>query len=134
MKIDDVMDDIATRLRELNDLNVLAYDADDIEYPAAMISLPIDINYLGTYGRGMDTMTLMVTLLVSDVGDAISRNQISKYADGEGDYSIKEHLENGKYISFDVLAVQNAFFDVITIGRSDYLGCKFKVFISGQGN
>jgi len=134
MIISDVIDDIGQKLATITDLRVIPYEADDINCPGAMISLPTNIDYLGTYRRGMDTLTLIIILLVSNVDDRLKRNEITAYADGHGERSIKEVLENGKYNSFDVIAVKSAAFDVIQIGRTKYLGCKFTTFVSGQGN
>jgi len=134
MIIDDVLEDIASRLETITDLRVLAYEADDINCPAAMLSLPTTIDYMGTYQHGMDTLDLTVLILVSDVDDRRRRKEITRYADGHGDRSIKEVLESGKYNTFDFIVVKSSGFDVIPIGRTKYLACKFSTRVSGQGS
>lgn len=134
MIIEDVMDDIGNQLDTISGINVLPYEADDIDVPCALVSLPPEINYLATYRRGMDRMTIMVTILVSLVDDRVRRQEIAPFADGAGSQSIKQVLESGTYTAFDVIAVRKGEFDVIDIGGIEYLGAVFTVDIAGPGN
>lgn len=133
MIVGDVMDDIGTRLDSIANLNVLPYEADDINVPAGLVSLPQDINYLGTYQRGMDTMVIIVTILVSLVDDRCRRDEVAPYADGSGTRSVKQVLETGEYTAFDVITVEMGTFDVININEVEYLAAQFRCKIAGQG-
>jgi hypothetical protein len=133
MIIGDVMDDVGSRLETIPGLRVLPYEADDVNVPAAMISLPTNLDYSRAYARGMDSITLNIIILVSSVNDRIRRNEITPYGDGSGTKSIKQVLESGKYGSFDTIFVPRGNFDVINISELKYLGIRFVVTVTGQG-
>lgn len=133
MIIEDVMDDIGTRLTSVTGLNVLPYEADSITPPCATVSLPTDINYLSAYQRGMDKLIIEVTLFVSLVDDRVRRHEIAPYADGSGTKSIKQILETGSYTAFDYIAVRRGAFSVISLEDIEYLGAVFTCDIGGQG-
>lgn len=134
MIITEVMDEIGEQLNTIDRLRVLPYEADDIDVPAAIVSLPASIDYLVTYARGMHQMTMLVTILVSLVDDRIRRSDIAPYADGTGDRSIKWVLENHKYTACNTLVVRSAVFSVISIAKNEYLGVVFTLDIAGPGN
>lgn len=122
------------RLDIIPDLRVLPYEADDIQVPAALISLPRDLQFSKTYERGMDYAIFNVLILVGSVDDRIRRDDITKYGDGVGTYSIKKNLESGMYTAFDIIFVASGLFDVMRIAGTDYLGLRFVVNVSGQGS
>lgn len=133
MIIGDVMDEVGTQLNTITGIDVLPYDADSVNPPCAIVSLPPSINYLSTYKRGMDKLVLEVSILVSMADDRIRREEITPFADGSGPQSVKEVLESGTYTAFDTLAVRSGGFMVISIEGIEYLGAVFQVDISGQG-
>lgn len=134
MIIENVMDEIGAALDTVNGLRVHSYDEDKVVPPAALISLPTGINFLAAYGRGMDEMTLVVTLLVSRTGGGRTRRAaIAPYADGVGPKSVKKALERHQYRSCDVVAVASAEFANIKMNEATYLGVIFTVNIAGQG-
>lgn len=134
MIIGDVMDELGTQLKTIDNLRVLPYEADSLNPPCATISLPSEIDYLGAYKRGMDKLILEVTVWVSRVDDRISRNQITPYADGSGARSIKTVLEAGTYTAFDTIAVSKGGFGIINLEGINYLGGIWTINIAGQGN
>jgi hypothetical protein len=134
MIVGDVMDQIGVQLDTISGLRVLDYEADDINVPAALVSLPVGIDYLGTYKRGMDSMIIQVTILVSMVSDRVRRDKIAPYADGAGSKSVKQVLEAGVYTAFHVLTVASATFDVVDIADVEYLAVIFICNIAGSGN
>lgn len=134
MIITRVMDEIGNRLKSIPRLNVLSYEADDITVPAAMVSLPTLGTFDETYGRGMDSMTLYVTILVSSADDRIRRDQIAPYADGSGPTSIKQVLQSGSYTAFHTLRVASFSFNVVKISEIRYLAAVFTNEITGQGS
>ena len=132
MIIEDVMDDIGNRLDTISGLRVHNYEADEVNVPAGLVSLPGTINYHSTYGSGFCQATIEVTILVSKVDDRVRREQIVPYADTSGARSVKAVLESGTYTAFDSLQVQNGRFLVVTIAGDDYLGYVATVDILGQ--
>lgn len=133
MIIGDVMDEVGAQLDTISGIDVLDYEADSINPPCAIVSLPSEINYLSTYRRGMDKLILEITICVSMVDDRIRRDEITPFADGSGPQSIKEVLESGTYTAFDTIAVRKGSFLVVSIEDIDYYAGVFQVDIAGQG-
>lgn len=128
-----VMDDIGKRLDTIPGLRVLPYEADSVNPPCALVSLPAEIGYQ-TYQRGMDKMGIEVTILVSAVSDRVRRDQIAPYGDGAGPKSIKQVLETGTYTAFDIIYVSKGMFDVVNVEGQKYLAALFACIIQGSGN
>jgi hypothetical protein len=131
--IEDVMDQIGQRLNTIQGFHVLPYEADSIEkVPAAMISLPTEINYRNTYQNGMTTIDIGVVVLVSIVDDRVRRDQVAPYGDNQSKTSIRKILETGTYTAFDVISVNEAIFDVLIINDIKYLAIVFRIAIAGS--
>lgn len=133
MIIKNVMKDIGDRLDTINPLRVHPYEADEISVPAGLVSLPSNINYQTTYGSGVNDILLEVTVLVSKVGARARLEQISPYADSEGQKSVAQVLETGTYSAFDSLQVMSSRFMIVNIAGDDYLACIFLVEVIGPG-
>lgn len=127
--IEDAMDQIGDQIDTIPKLNVLPYEADAINPPCALVSLPSEINYRNTYQNGMHTAIIIVTVFVSIVNDLVRRHDIAPYADSKGARSIRQILENGSYSAFDILSVEKAMFDVRRIEDIDYLCVVFTIKI-----
>jgi hypothetical protein len=132
--ISDVMDELGNQLDTIDGLRVHNYEADDINVPAGLISLPRSIDFSTTYNRGMDKLVLNAVILVSVVGDKIRRDEIAPYADGAGPKSVKQILESTQYSSFDTIFVAKAVFDIFRFVDVDYLGLRFDINIAGEGS
>lgn len=133
MIIGDVMDQLSTQLDLIDGLRVKAYDADDIEVPAALVTLPTDINYLVTDMRGMAKLFLTVIVLVAADGDRTRRQLITPYADGIGPKSVIDVLERGSYMAMDTVAVERGGFRFYLFNQIKYLGIGFSVTVTGRG-
>ena len=134
MILEDIMDQIGQRLDSIDGLRTAAYEADDVQVPAAIVSLPPNITYSETYNRGMDSITLIVTILVSLANARIRRDQIAVYADGVGPKSVKAVLESGSYTAFDTIFISTAQFMVVDIAKLSYLSVVFTANVTGRGN
>lgn len=133
MIVAHVMDAIGNRLDTIPGLRVLPYEADSVNPPCALVSLPAEITYL-TYQRGMDKLIIEVTILVSAVHDRVRRDQIAPYGDGSGPKSVKQVLETGLYDEFDVIYVSRGTFDIVNVEGQKYLAAAFTCNIQGPGN
>lgn len=134
MIVSDLMDELATQLETISGLRCFAYPPDSLTPPAAVVSYPDVINYDATYGRGSDTLTLPVMVLVGRPTDRTARDLLSAYVDGSGSKSVKAVLEAGTYTAFDSIRVASAEIDVVTIGATPYLNAEFSVEITGSGS
>lgn len=133
MDVGTVMQQVADRLDTITDLRVHAHPMKKVTAPAAVVAYPSTYDYDGTYGRGMDTMTLNVVVWVGGLDDRSVRDKVSTYLAGSGSSSVKEILESGTYTAFDVLRVASADLDVYSMNATDYLVAVFELEISGQG-
>lgn len=137
MKISDVMDEIAERLRQAPSLanRTHASPTGAITPPAAIVAYPTDGTYDATYGRGKDTMTGVVVVVVGNPTKQQTRDAITKYIDGSGPESIPALLDAPGYTSCDSDGVRVADWDmdVYTIGGVEYLAAVFRLDIAGPG-
>lgn len=134
MIIGSLMDQVGEQLDTIPGLRVRDYDADEIQVPAGIVSLPTgDIDFSRTYERGMDSLTLTIIILVAADGDRVRRDQITPYADGSGPKSIKQVLERASYPAIDTLFVKKGRFGFFTYNKIKYLGIAFSVDITGKG-
>lgn len=136
MNLTDVLKEIASKLDTIEGLRVYPHRPDRITPPAAFPDLPERIDYDGSYGRGMDSLTIPVNVLVGKVSDRASHEQIAAYVAGSGPRSFKATLDArdpGSYQSCDDARVRTVTFAVFTIAGVDYLAASFDVDVSGQG-
>jgi hypothetical protein len=134
MNLTEVMSELGDQLDTISKLNVYRYSANKPSAPAALVSLPDDLNYLGAYGRGLDSMTLPVTVLVGKMSDSSSHRDMAAYANGSGARSVKQVLEAGTYTAMDTVVVESVDFLIYTVNDIDYLAAEFAVKITGSGS
>lgn len=134
MILSDVMDQVATQLSTISGLRCFPYPPDSLVPPAAVVSFPEDIQFDGTYGRGMDKMTLPLMVVVGKTTDRVTRDLLSVYVNGSGAKSVKAVLEAGTYTAFDVVRVASVVFNGIQIAGTDYLNAEFTLEITGSGS
>lgn len=136
MKLGDVMDEVAERLRLAPSLvgRTFAYPPATVSPPAAIVSYPTDGKFDETYGRGVDHWTGVVVVVVGRPTERQSRDLLAKYIDGDGAESVKALLDgDGDYESCDSVTVTSWETDVYTIGGTDYLTAVFSLDIWGPG-
>lgn len=133
MNLANVMQEISDRLNTIASLRCFAYPPSAPTPPAGWVDYPDNIEFDATYGRGTDTMKLMVVLIVGRVSVRSVRDQVGKYADGSGDSSVKQVLESGTYTAFDTVNVTGVDFDYVTIAQTNYLSAVFHLDIAGEG-
>ena len=112
MRLAEVMDDVAARLRSIPAFRtVFEYPAGSVTPPAAVVSYPDVYIPHRTYNRGMDTMTLPVVVVVGRVSERGARDLLSDFVDGAGASSVIAVLESGTYTAFHELTVSKIHFD-----------------------
>ena len=134
MYLDAVMDEVAARLGEIAGLRVYSWPPGSVTPPAAVVGYPTTYRYDATYGRGQDTMSLPVVVVVGRPTDRPSRDQLAQYVAGSGPASVKTVLEGGSWSACGEVTVTGAEFDVYTLGGTDYLAAIFDLDIAGPGS
>lgn len=135
MIIKNVMAELAARLATVTDINVFPFPPDNASPPAAWVEWPDVVTYDLTFGRGMDTLTLAVVVIVGKVSDQDAIAQLTEFADGSGTRSVKALLEStgGTYTAMDTVQVTRAEFGLVTLAGTAYDGAWFYVDIAGDG-
>lgn len=134
MKLADVMDEIAARLKTISEFrSVWEYPPGSVTPPAAMLSYPDSYNPHGTYQRGAAAITLPVVVVVGKVTDRTSRDLLSQFVADSGPSSVVAVLEAKGYTAFDSLTVTGIEFDTVTIGATDHIAALFDCDIFGSG-
>lgn len=136
MKLAAVMDEIAERLRQAPSLagrRTHAFPPAQVSPPAAIVTYPSVYTYDESYARGLDHMTGVVVVVVGKPTERQTRDQLTKYCDGDGPESVKALLEPDGYTSCDGVRVEGVEFDVYSIGGPDYLVAVFSLDIYGPG-
>jgi hypothetical protein len=128
------MDEIGGRLEEIPGLIVLPFAADRISMlPAALISFPSSGAFDLSYKRGLDQITLFVTVFVSKNVDLAARNALSPFISGSGVSSIRQVVHDGSYRSCDHVRITD--FNSLRIKMADatYFAASFAMTATGRG-
>jgi hypothetical protein len=135
MNLADVMDEVAERVRVAPSLagRTYAWPIASVMGPAAIVGYPSDYTFDLTYGRGVDTMTGSLVVVVGRPTDESSRDRIAGYVAGDGPESIKALVDGEDYESCDGVRVASVEFDVYSIGGVDQLAAVFSLDIAGPG-
>lgn len=134
MNIADVMDELGAALSTIPGLHTYPYWADKVTPPAAVIGWPDPYTFDLTYARGGDSAVFPVMVLVGRPNARSTRDQLSRFADGSGDASVKAVVENAAYTACHSVRVQSAEFGVITVGGVEFLAATFEIETIGSGS
>lgn len=137
MNLDTVMSQIEEQLRTIDGLHVVV-DGERVNVPCAFVALPANYTFDATYGRGSDTMTIPVVVLVSSTPPRNIRKTLGAYCDGSGDKSVKACIEaglkTGRYTAFSDVHVTGIDFDEWQNGDVSYPAAIFSLDIYGSGS
>ncbi len=135
MNIQEIMEEVATAIRAVPTLTdrTFAYPVSDISPPGAVVGYPENVVYDGGYGRGMDRITGVVTIVAGMIVDRATVPLIAGYMNGSGPESVKTAIEDHAYVSLDSIRVTNGEFDIVPIGGNDYIAVVLELDIVGPG-
>lgn len=133
MNVATLMDELGAALETIPGLRVFPYSVDRVTPPAAIVGWPEPLTYDGTYGRGMDSLTLPIYVLVGRVDARSARDVLAAYLDGSGSGSVKAAIDGGTYTACDSARVATANVEALTSGGVEYIGAVFDVEITGSG-
>lgn len=131
MIISDVMEELGDALRTISGLQVFAYPGDSPTPPAAVVRFPEDIDYDGTFGNGMERITLLIDVITAPVLAASAPSIMSPYVTSSGPASVKAALEGYSGYSDLIVRAESATFDQYLIGDIQYLTAVFTVDVVG---
>lgn len=131
-----VMGEVGTALKTITGLRVESWGIKTVHVPAAVITLPEEIIFDQTYGRGSDKISdLLVFVMVGDARRDDSVKQLAAYCAGSGAKSVKAKVEAYAYtpsVCHSVVVTKCLFPDV-TYAGAPYLAAEFHLDIIGPG-
>lgn len=137
VNLSDVYEEMETRLKaSVSGLKFPPIEAETLTPPGVMWSLPEEREYLGTYNGGLETVPVEMTICISKNAMRAATRSALQYTDPSGPYSVSAALNSSParpYSSCDDVVVISSSFAYIEVGGTEYLGCVFKIQISGSG-
>lgn len=137
MILSDVYEEMESRLKaSVPSLKFPPIEAQALTPPGVMWSLPEERNYLGAYDGGLVTVPVEMTVCVSKNAHRAATRMALQYTDFSGPYSIRAALDASPakpYESCDDVVVVSSSFADVEVGGTEYLGCVFKIQITGSG-
>lgn len=127
--ISELRTGLATNLATISGLRTAATVPDNPNPPIAVI-LPQGVEYDNTFGRGMNTYTFAVTIIVGRVSERSGQNALDTYVSSTGSSSIKLAIESDKTLNgkaFDLRVIDSRNYGELTVGEVTYLSAEFTV-------
>lgn len=106
-----------------------------INVPAFMV-VPKMTNFEGAFGRGLDTYTFDVIVIVSRADDQLAQTNLDPYITGAGASSIRQAVWNARDLGIGVEARvtgMTGYGDTFTFGTTDYFGARLTVEVLTSG-
>jgi hypothetical protein len=127
--ISELRTGLANNLATITGLRTTATIPDNPSPPIAVI-LPQGVEYDNTFGRGMNTYTFAVTVIVGRVSERSGQNALDAYVSSTGSSSIKLAIESDKTLNgkaFDLRVTDSRNYGELTVGEVTYLSAEFTV-------
>lgn len=119
----------------INNLNGYSYGALMMNIPAFFVA-DVELDYGSALESGMETAMFNCRMLVSKTDDSGGQERVDDFMTSEGERSVKAALESDRSLSG---ACYEAHVDkaegpkVYVHNGVDYLGCQFRVQVTGRG-
>lgn len=137
MNIGAVMAEIGTALATMDDMRVYVGAPATVVAPGtgavAVVPFPEQVDYDSTYGRGMDTITGEIMIVLGRPTDRGTVDKLSAYAAGGGAGSVKQTLESYTWTTCDGIRVEQAGIDPVSYGSVEYLALALRIAVWGSG-
>jgi hypothetical protein len=127
--ISELRTGLANNLATISGLRTTPTIPDNPSPPIAVI-LPQGVEYDNTFGRGMNTYTFAVTVIVGRVSERSGQNALDAYVSSTGSASIKLAIESDKTLNgkaFDLRVTDSRNYGELTVGEVTYLSAEFTV-------
>lgn len=108
-----------------------------INVPAFMV-VPKMTNFEGAFGRGLDTYTFDVIVIVSRADDQLAQTNLDPYITGAGASSIRQAVWNARTLGLSDgtearVTGMTGYGDLFTFGTIDYFGARLTVEVLTSG-
>lgn len=137
MNVKAVAEEIAGKLDTITGLRAFGYPVDQLPLPGAVVGLPDEIAFDRTYGRGSDSITIPLWVLVGRTDERAGALELMAYLDGTGAKSVKSAVDSTRtntYSSCDDVTITTAVPGTYTYNGVDAFGAEFTVEVMGSGS
>lgn len=129
-----VAEEIRTTLATITGLRVPPWGIEAVQVPAALVTLPEQVDFDETYGRGKDRYPdLQVVILVGVPEERASLKALAAYVAGSGAKSVKAVLEARTWTTCESVRAVSCDFPRATYAGTPYLAAAFHLDIIGRG-
>lgn len=129
-----VAEEIRTTLATITGLRVPPWGVEAVQVPAALVTLPEQVDFDETYGRGKDRYPdLQVVILVGVPEERASLKALAAYVAGSGAKSVKAVLEARAWTTCESVRAVSCDFPRATYAGTPYLAAAFHLDIIGRG-
>ncbi len=136
MNLDDVAEELRAALKTIDGLRVPPWGVESVTSPAALVGLPVRIEYDDTWQRGSDRYPdVEVYILAGKPEDRTSREILAPFCAGAGVRSVKQAVESFAYTSCDRQSVRvvSCEFEAVRFAGVAYLAAIFHIDLTGDG-
>lgn len=109
----------------------------DVVNGPAVIVAPSDIDFAVTMGRGFDTVTLDVTVLVAITDAALAQDGLDAYVTGSGAHSIREAIFNNRTLGLagtDAhISAMRSYGATYDVNEISYVGAVLELVVTTTG-
>ena len=119
----------------ISGLNGYSYGASMMNIPAFFVA-DVELDYGSAMAAPMETATFNCRMLVSKTDDSGGQDRLDDFLASDGERSIKAALEADRTldgICFEAFVASAEGPKVYTHNGVDYLGCQFRVQVTGRG-
>lgn len=135
MKPSSIREGLKKNLQTIKGLR--AYDImPDLPQPPAAVVGQLDFTFDLNNARGLDQANLDVYVLVQRSSERSAQENLDKYLQGSGDYSIKAAIQSDLTLggACNTLRVTSAESGTYTAGDIDFISYRYRLTIWGQGD
>lgn len=129
--ISQIRSGLATNLATISGLRTAATMPDNPNPPIAIV-VPEGINFDTSFGRGLDTYTFTVLVVVGRVDERSAQNLLDGYCTATGSTSVKAAIESDRTLSGvvnDLRVMEMRNYSSIPVGEITYLAAEFVVSV-----
>jgi hypothetical protein len=127
--VTSIRDGLATRLASISGLRTSATIPDDPKPPIAIVMAPT-ITYDTSFGRGMDTYSFPVMVIVGRVSERTAQAQLDAVCNPVGAASVKAAIHSDPTLGSscqNARVTEMTNYGSVTIGDVEYLSAEFTV-------
>lgn len=135
MKPSEVREGLKKNLQEIDGLR--CYDIiPDLPQPPAAIVGQLDFTFDLNNSRGLDQANLDVYVIVQRFSERTAQDNLDKYLQGSGSFSIKAAIEADPTLdgACDTLRVTSAESGTYTAGDIEFISYRYRITVYGQGD